>query len=173
MSYPRNAAAPEPIAIGAVIQISDGAVQTAGVNVRVKPTGVAEGDGGGSVDYSTDGVVMYTPLQAETDYSSFILIASKTGCIPVGITVLTADGAADALSLQIDAIPGAILGYDWEDFVGDPPDRSMLNALRHIRNRWIIVGLTKSVMKEDDVTVAFTTTITADSNGNITSDTPD
>lgn len=93
MSYPRNAASPEPIAIGAVIQISDGAVQTSGVTVRIKPIGVGEGDGGGSTAYSTDGIVLYTPTQAETNYTSFVLIAKKTGCIPVAITVVTSASA--------------------------------------------------------------------------------
>ncbi len=87
--YPKNAASPEPIAIGAVIQISDGSVQSSGVTVRIKPIGVAEGDGGGTTAYSTDGIVFYTPTQAETNYTSFILIAKKTGCIPVSITIIT------------------------------------------------------------------------------------
>lgn len=87
--YPKNAASPEPIAIGAVVQISDGVVQTSGCTVRIKPIGVAEGDGGGTTAYSTDGVVLYTPTQAETNYTSFILIAKKTGCIPVSVTVVT------------------------------------------------------------------------------------
>lgn len=87
--YPRNAASPEPIAIGPVVQISDGAVQTSGVTVRVKPIGVAEADGGGTTAYSTDGVVLYTPTQAETNYTSFVLIAKKTGCIPASVTVVT------------------------------------------------------------------------------------
>ena len=87
--YPRNSASPEPIAIGPVVQISDGAVQTSGVTVRVKPIGVAEADGGGTTAYSTDGVVLYTPTQAETNYTSFVLIAKKTGCIPASVTVVT------------------------------------------------------------------------------------
>lgn len=87
--YPRNAALPEPIAIGAVVQVSDGAVQTSGVTVRIKPIGVAEANGAGTTAYSTDGIVLYTPTQAETNYTSFILIAKKTGCIPVTITVIT------------------------------------------------------------------------------------
>ena len=91
--YPRNSASPEPIAIGAVIQISDGAVQTAGVTVRVKPVGVTEADGGGTTAYSTDGVVLYTPTQAETNYTSFVLIAKKTGCIPASVTVITSAGS--------------------------------------------------------------------------------
>lgn len=87
--YPRNAASPEPIAIGAVVQISDGVVQTSGCTVRIKPIGVAEGDGAGTTAYSTDGIVLYTPTQGETNYTSFILIAKKTGCIPVSVTVVT------------------------------------------------------------------------------------
>ena len=87
--YQRNKVSPDPIAIGAVVQISDGAVQTSGVTVRIKPVGVAEADGAGTTAYSTDGVVYYTPTQAETDYSSFILIAKKTGCLPASVTVTT------------------------------------------------------------------------------------
>ena len=89
--YPRNAASPEPIAIGAVVQISDGAVQTSGVTVRIKPVGVAEGNGAGTTAYSTDGVVLYTPTQAETNYTSFVLIASKAGCFPASQTVITSE----------------------------------------------------------------------------------
>lgn len=91
--YPRNAATPEPIAIGPVVQISDGAVQTTGVTVRIKPNGVAEADGANSPAYSTDGIVIYTPTQAETNYTSFILIAKKTGCFPVSQTVVTTASA--------------------------------------------------------------------------------
>jgi hypothetical protein len=87
--YPRNAASPERISIGAVVQISDGAVQTAGVTVRVLPFGGSEADGVGTVAYSTDGVVVYTPTQGETNYTSFVLIAKKTGCIPASVTVVT------------------------------------------------------------------------------------
>jgi hypothetical protein len=89
--YPRNASSPEPIGIGPVVQISDGAVQTAGVTVRIKPVGVAEADGGGTTAYSTDGIVLYTPTQAETNYTSFILIAKKTGCIPATVTIVTSE----------------------------------------------------------------------------------
>jgi len=91
--YPRNAASPEPIAIGAVLLTADGTVQTSGVTVRIKPIGVSEADGGGTVSYSTNGIVYYTPTQAETNYTSFILIASKASCIPVAITVVTTASA--------------------------------------------------------------------------------
>jgi len=89
--YPRNAASPERISIGPVVQISDGAVQTAGVTVRILPFGGTEADGVGTVAYSTDGVVVYTPTQGETNYTSFVLIAKKTGCIPASVTVVTSE----------------------------------------------------------------------------------
>ena len=89
--YPRNAASPQRVSIGPVVQISDGAVQTSGVTVRVLPFGSTEADGGGTTAYSTDGVVVYTPTQAETNYTSFVLIAKKTGCIPATVTVVTSE----------------------------------------------------------------------------------
>ena len=89
--YAKNAASPERIAIGPVVLIADGAVQTGGVTVRVLPFGGTEADGGGTVAYSTDGVVVYTPTQAETNYTSFVLIAKKTGCIPASVTVVTSE----------------------------------------------------------------------------------
>jgi len=96
--YPRNNATPEPVAIGAVIQISDGAVQTSGVTVRIKPNGVAEADGAGTTAYSTDGIVLYTPTQGETNYTSFILIAKKSACIPVAMTVVTSASAVPGVA---------------------------------------------------------------------------
>ena len=99
--YPRNAASPQPIAIGAVLLIADGTVQTSGVTVRVKPIGVSEADGDGTVAYSTNGIVIYTPTQAETDYTSFVVIATKTSCIPVSINVVTtASEIAGTVSLN-------------------------------------------------------------------------
>lgn len=87
--YPRNAASPERLAIGAVVQISDGAVQTSGVTITVRGQGGAEGTGGGTTAYGASGIVYYTPLQAETDFTSFVVIASKTGCVPIAQTVVT------------------------------------------------------------------------------------
>ena len=87
--YPRNAASPERISIGPVVLIADGTVQTSGVTVRIIPFGGAEADGAGTTAYSTDGVVLYTPTQAETNYTSFVLIAKKSACIPANVTVVT------------------------------------------------------------------------------------
>jgi hypothetical protein len=91
--YPRNAASPDRIYVGSVLQISDGAVQTSGVAVTVTPFGGSETAAGGTVAYSTKGGIWYTPTQAETNYTSFVVEASKTGCIPAGVTVVTSASA--------------------------------------------------------------------------------
>jgi hypothetical protein len=83
--YPRNAASPPRLSIGPVVQISDGAVQTAGVSVKVIPQGGTESAGAGTV--------AYTPTQGETDYVAVVFVASKTGCIPATVTVVTSASA--------------------------------------------------------------------------------
>ena len=88
MSYPRNNASPERIAVGAVVQISDGAVQTSGVSISVRGQGGASGVGAGTTAYD-NGIVQYTPTQGETDFTSFVVVAYKTGCIPASVTVVT------------------------------------------------------------------------------------
>lgn len=90
--YPRNAASPERIAIGAVVQISDGTVQTSGVSVKVAPQGGAASAGGGTTAYE-EGIVHYLPTQAETNHTSFMVIAYKTGCLPVSQTIITSASA--------------------------------------------------------------------------------
>lgn len=99
--YPRNAASPERVSIGAVVQISDGAVQTSGVSIKVKPQGTTASAGGGTTSYE-EGIVEYLPTQAETNYTSFEVIAYKTGCVPVSVTVVT----------TASATPG-YAGVDW------------------------------------------------------------
>jgi hypothetical protein len=70
LSYPKNAATPPRIAVGAVVQISDGAVQTSGVSIRVVPQGGSAAAGLGTTSYE-DGVVLYAPTQGETNYEAF------------------------------------------------------------------------------------------------------
>ena len=88
--YPKNATTPPTIAIGAVIQISDGAVQSSGVSVVVRPEGGTETAGGGTVSYGgSSNVVYYAPTQADTNYTAFTVTAYKAGCIPVSQTIVT------------------------------------------------------------------------------------
>jgi len=107
--YPRNAASPERISIGPVVLIADGTVQTSGVAIKVIPFGAAEATGGGTIAYSADGVVMYTPTQAETDYTSMIFVASKAACIPANTTIVTsaASVAGQSFSSNMRGTDGA------------------------------------------------------------------
>ncbi len=101
--YPRNAASPERIAIGPVILISDGTPQSSGVTVTVRGQGGAEAGSAGTIAFGATGVIVYyTPTQAETDFTSFTVIASKASCIPACVTIIT----------SASATPG-YAGVDW------------------------------------------------------------
>lgn len=113
--YPRDAASPQRIALGAVVQISDGAVQTSGVSVSVLPQGTTASAGGGTLAFE-QGIAHYTPTQAETNYTSFIVIAYKTGSIPVSVTVVTSASATAGYA-----------GVDW-GFVANPTTAVNLSA---------------------------------------------
>lgn len=177
--YPRNAASPERIAIGAVVQISDGAVQTSGVSIKVKPQGTTASAGGGTTSYE-EGIVEYLPTQAETNYTSFEVIAYKTGCIPVAATIVTTTLATEvaAIKAKTDNLPAApaatgdiptatqnadaILARDIGSGsgAGTLDERTVRSALRFIRNKWSTSGATLTVTKEDDSTTAWTATVT-------------
>ena len=102
--YPRNNATPPRIAIGAVVQIADGVVQTSDVAVVVRPEGGAESAGGGTIAYSAaSGVVYYTPTQAETDYTAFCVIAYKAACIPAQVTVVTTASSTSGVAVLSSA----------------------------------------------------------------------
>lgn len=110
--YPRNAASPPRIAVGPVVQISDGAVQTTGVSVVVQPEGGSESAGGGTIAYSAaSNSILYTPTQAETNYTAFVVTAYKTGCIPAATTIVTSAnataGKAQIGGIDADAITAA------------------------------------------------------------------
>jgi hypothetical protein len=106
--YPKNSATPPRISIGAVVQISDGAVQTAGCSVTVTPEGGSEAAGQGTLEYlSTGGVWAYTPTQGETNYTAFIVIVYKSGCFPIEKTVVTtASATAGKASLNAADVSG-------------------------------------------------------------------
>lgn len=88
--YPRNSSSPPPMAIGAIVQISDGAVQTTGVSARVKTgTGSWAAAANSPTCDTTSGIWEYTPSQGETNAASFQVALYKTGCIPVSQTIVT------------------------------------------------------------------------------------
>lgn len=73
-----------------------------------------------------------------------------------------AAGALDAAALSTDAankFADALLKRDWTAVTGEAA-RSMLNALRFLRNKWSVAAATLTVTKEDDTTTAWTGALT-------------
>jgi hypothetical protein len=101
--YPRNNASPERIAIGQVILIANGTAAT-GVTITTRGQGGAETPGDNSAVYGADNTIYYTPSQAETNFTSFTIIASKASCISSSMTVITSaastPGQVDLKSVQ-------------------------------------------------------------------------
>jgi hypothetical protein len=95
--------------------------------------------------------------------------ASQTSVddLPTNAELATALAAADdAVLSAIDAVPtatenaDALLNRDMSA-VSDTNDRSPLNALRFLRNKWWLSGTTLTVTKEDDTAAAWTAAVTA------------
>ena len=79
MSYPRNAASPPVIAVGAIYLLADGTIQTTGASARVKTgSGAWEAAAGTLACDATSGVWTYAPTQAETDAESFLIAVYKS-----------------------------------------------------------------------------------------------
>ena len=109
--YPRNNATPPRLAIGQVVQISDGAIQSSGVTITVRVEGGSEATGGGTTAYGADGTVYYTPTQAETNYTAFVVIANKASCYSASITVVTT-ATAVAGTVDVGAVSGDTTAAD-------------------------------------------------------------
>jgi hypothetical protein len=60
-----------------------------------------------------------------------------------------------------ETIADEVLKRDWTAVTGEA-SRSLLNALRFLRNKWSISGTTLTVTEEDDSTPAWTATLTSD-----------
>jgi hypothetical protein len=103
MSYPRNAATPPIVAVGAIYLLADGTIQTTGASVRVKTGTGSWGSGSGTLACDTDsGIWTYAPTQAETDAESFVVGVYKASSTSAQVTVATSASATAGYS-----------GVDW------------------------------------------------------------
>ena len=103
MSYPRNAASPPVIAVGAIYLLADGTIQTTGASARVKTGSGAWSAAAGTLACdTTSGVWTYAPTQAETDAESFLLAVYKSASTSAQVTVATSASASAGYS-----------GVDW------------------------------------------------------------
>lgn len=133
------------------------------------------------------GWYLFDLTQAETNADTFLFTGKSTtanisivgqpiSALPASFTssvAQTGDSyarlgapAGASVSADIDALPTAIenadalLKRDWTSVTGEAA-RSVLNALRFLRNKWSISTTTLTVTKEDDSTAAWTSTVTA------------
>ena len=103
MSYPRNAASPPVIAVGAIYLLADGTIQTTGASARVKTGSGAWASAAGTLACdSTSGVWTYAPTQGETDAESFLVAVYKAASTTAQQTVATSASATAGYS-----------GVDW------------------------------------------------------------
>lgn len=157
-----------------MVTASDGSAFTGAVTVYVTKDGGTQAIGGatspeGSCVHEGNGFHTYTPTQDETNAAHAAFTFIGTGAIPATV---------QAYPISFDEIADALLKRDWTAVdTASPSDvaaRSVLNALRILRNKWEASGGTLTVRKEDDVTAAWTSTLTTDGAANpITASDPD
>lgn len=96
------------------------------------------------------------------------LTAGEMNADTVAIIVKTSSSGAKTTPVVIypweasdgNTIADDLLKRDMSSVTGEA-SRSLLNALRFLRNKWSIASTTLTVTKEDDSTTAWTTTLTA------------
>ncbi len=115
-------------------------------------TGNITGNLSGSVGSVTSGVTVAT----NSDKTGYTLTSAYD-------PAKTAAQAGDAMALTSGerlSVADAFLKRDMSAVTGEAA-RSPLNALRFLRNKWTVSGVTLTVTKEDDTTSAWTSTVTA------------
>lgn len=98
------------------------------------------------------------------------VLAEVTAGVPLVQTNVITDGAIVAATFAtaaLNAISDNLLKRDWTGLTGEA-SRSVLNALRFLRNKWTISGTALTVEKEDDATDAWTATVTKTSGDPVT-----
>jgi hypothetical protein len=130
---------------------SDGTVVTSGTTtVYVTKDAGSQDSGSGTVTHKGNGLWHYAAAQADTNagHVSFTFVNSSAVTVSVHYDPVV-----------LDDYVLAFLKRDWTGITGEA-SRSVLNALRGIRNKWSISGATRTVFKEDDSTSAWTSALT-------------
>jgi len=110
----------------------------------------------------------YTRILSTADltaYSYFAMVQYTGATVLDSNYVYGAIGEGEAVlsTAGNNAIADALLKRDWTAVTGEAA-RSMLNALRFLRNKVLISGATLTVNKEDDTTAAWTAAVTTSYN---------
>lgn len=184
--YPKNAASPPAIAIGAIYLLADGTQVTSGASVRVKTGTGSWGAGGGTLSCdSTSGTWEYTPTQAETNAASFMVAVYKTACTQATITVVTTASdtpgyggldwglvrqASTAVNLsattistsqQVASVSGDVGGITGVTFPATVASPTNITAATGV----VLAGVTHTGARIPNVTLVDTTTTNTDMRG--------
>ena len=179
MSYPKNAATP-PALFASVVNATDGAPITSGVAAKYSTGAGSQAAGSGTCQHEGNGTWSYAPTQAETNVVAFGIQFYHADAVGDGPTISVVTGIPQtgdsyarlgaptgaSVSADIADIPTAtenadeLLKRDWSSVSGEAA-RSVLNALRFLRNKWSISSGTLTVTKENDSTEAWTAALTS------------
>lgn len=91
-------------------------------------------------------------------------VSADVAAVKAETTLIVADTGTDGVVISTataQAIGDELLKRDWTAVAGEAA-RSVLNALRFLRNKWSISAGVLTVTEEDDTTAAWTATITDD-----------
>jgi len=135
-----------------LVSKTDGSDVTTGTTtVYVTKDAGTQATGSGTVTHEGQGCWSYAPTQSETDASHVAFTFVNTSAVTA--TVQT-------YPIVLNDYADALLKRDWSAVTSEAA-RSVLNALRFLRNKWSISGTTLTVTKEDDSTSAWTSTLTS------------
>jgi Concanavalin A-like lectin/glucanases superfamily len=157
--------------IGAqLVNASDGGAFTGAVTIYITGDGGTQNVGGvgaGACAHEGNGFHSYVPAQAETNYDHIGFTFTGTGAIPATVQLFTDFPQTGDAFAEIANLPTAtenadtLLNRDMAA-VSDTNDRSPLNAMRLLRNKWTSAAGTLTVKKEDDISTAWTAVLTGD-----------
>lgn len=135
-----------------LVSLTDGSNVTTGTTtVYVLKDGGTQTTGSGTVTHEGNGCWSYACTQSDTDAAHVAFTFVNTSA--VSVTVQT-------YPIVLNDYADALLKRDWSAVTSEAA-RSVLNALRFLRNKWSISGTTLTVTKEDDSTSAWTSTLTS------------
>lgn len=182
--YLKQSTAGQEVPLGYFVDSTDGNTEETALTInntdiklwKTGATTLASKNSGGGTHISNG--VYYATLDA-TDTNtlgSMVIFVHVTGSLSVKLDcmVLAANvydsliGGGDTLDVNtttflgettLNAVVDAIFKRDLSAITGEAA-RSLLNAVRKLRNKWAISGSTLTVYKEDDTTSAFTEALT-------------
>lgn len=106
--------------------------------------------------FSTTGV-------GESDVPGTYYVRGGVAVPDAGGYIVVGESGTDLVEVSVDP---TVLVADWDGITGEA-DRSILNALRILRNKWEIVDGVLLVYKEDGTTVAWTAPVSRETSDHV------